>query len=163
MIEIREIKPVENEFLREMLYEAIYLADENKKPPKAIVFAPPLSKYVDNFGREGDFAFVLAADGKPVGAVWSRLFTENEKGYGFVDEKTPELSIAIVESFRNRGYGQILIEKLLRALEANGFRKVSLSVDKRNRAFNLYLKIGFEPAAAQGAAVTMVKILNKFE
>lgn len=34
MIKIREINKDENEFLREMLYEAIYFAGETKKLPK---------------------------------------------------------------------------------------------------------------------------------
>lgn len=46
MSEIREINSTEYEFLREMLYEAIYFPDEIEKPPKSIVDEPVLSKYV---------------------------------------------------------------------------------------------------------------------
>jgi ribosomal protein S18 acetylase RimI-like enzyme len=161
MIEIREIKPDETEFLREMLYAAIYFADEGKQLPFAIVFEPPISKYVDDFGREGDYAYVLVDKDELVGAVWARLFAESEKSYGFVDGETPELSIAVRENYRNRGFGRALIEKLLGALRAAGYEKVSLSVDKRNRAVGLYRKLGFETVSEQGTAFMMVKKLGK--
>lgn len=159
MTETREIKAVENKFLREMLYEAIYFPDENQKLPKSVVFEPHLSKYVDNFGRRGDFAFVLIIENDLVGAIWARLFSETDKSYGFVDEETPELSMAITEDYRNQGFGSRLIEKLFEKLKASGFEKVSLSVDKQNRAVNLYRKCGFETVSEEGTAYTMLKKL----
>jgi ribosomal protein S18 acetylase RimI-like enzyme len=159
MVEIREIKSVEYEFLREMLYEAIYFADENQKPPRSIVFEPQLSKYVDNFGQNGDLAFVIFVENEPVGAIWARLFPESYQSYGFFDETTPELSMAIKENYRNRGFGTRLLEKLLEALKINGFKKVSLSADKRNRAVNLYRRSGFETVSEQKTSLTMLKKL----
>ena len=159
MFEIREIKPDEHDFLREMLYEAIYFADENARLPKTIVNKPPLSKYIDKFGRRGDFALVLINENKLVGAVWSRLFTENEKSYGFIDERTPELSIAVLEKFRKRGFGGLMIQKLSEKLKSENFGQISLSVDKQNRAVNLYLRLGFEVVTEKGTAFTMLKKL----
>ncbi len=160
MIEVREIKKDEYEFLREMLYEAIYFPDENQKLPKSVVFEPHLSKYVDDFGRRGDFAFVLVAQGNLVGAIWVRLFSEAEKSYGFLDEKTPELSMAIKEEYQNKGFGNQLIAKLFEKLKTSGFEKVSLSVDKRNRAVSIYRKFGFETVSEQDTAYTMLKKLR---
>ena len=157
MTEIREIKENEYEFLREMLYEAIYFADENQKLPKSFVFEPHISKYVENFGRRGDFAFVLVIENELVGAIWTRIFSETVASYGFVDEETPELSMAIKENYRNKGFGNQLIAKMFEKLKASGVKKVSLSVDKRNRAVNLYRKFGFETASEQGTAFTMLK------
>lgn len=157
MTEIRELKESEYEFLREMLYEAIYFPDENKRLPKSIVFEPHLSKYVDGFGKPGDFAFVLTDATDLVGAVWTRLFSEVEKGYGFVNAETPEMSMALKTEYRNKGFGSRLIIKLLEKLKSNEFEKVSLSVDKRNRAVNLYRKFGFEPISETGTALTMIK------
>ena len=161
MIEVRKIRPGETGFLHEMLYEAIYFADEGKRLPRSIVFEPSISKYVDDFGRKGDLAYVLVDKAELIGAVWARLFAESEKSYGFVDEETPELSIAILENYRNRGFGRILIERLLSVLRADGYEKVSLSVDKRNRAVGLYRKLGFETVSEQGTAFTMVKKLSQ--
>lgn len=157
MFEIREIKQDEYEFLREMLYEAIYFVDETQKLPKSIIFEPHLSKYFENFGRDGDFAFVLTVENDLVGAIWSRLFSETDKSYGFVDEETPEFSMAIKEDYRNKGFGSRLIEKLFEKLKTKGFGKVSLSVDKRNRAVNLYRKFGFETVSDEGTAYVMIK------
>jgi ribosomal protein S18 acetylase RimI-like enzyme len=94
-----------------------------------------------------------------VGAIWTRLFSEADKNYGFVDAATPELSIAIKEDYRNRGFGNLLIAKLFERLKTSGFEKVSLSVDKRNRAVNLYRKVGFETVSEQGTAYKMLKRL----
>jgi ribosomal protein S18 acetylase RimI-like enzyme len=159
MVEIRELKSGEYEFLREMLYEAIYFADENQRLPKSIVFEPQLSKYIDNFGQKGDFAFVIVVENELVGAIWARLFPECIRGYGFFDEATPELSMAVKENYRNRGFGTRLLKKLLEALKINGFEKVSLSVDKRNRALDLYRRIGFETVSEQKTSLTMLKKL----
>ena len=159
MTEIREIKADESDFLREMLYEAIYFADESERLPKSIVSEPHLSKYVENFGRKGDFTLVLVDKNELVGAAWSRLFAADEKSYGFVDEETPEISMAIKENYRSRGFGQILIAKLSERLKADGYKKVSLSVDKRNRAVNLYQRMDFKTISEQDAALTMLKIL----
>lgn len=157
MIEIREMKKTEYGFLSELLYEAIYFPDKDQNLPKSIIFEPHISKYFENFGRKGDFAFVLTAENDLVGAIWTRLFSAADKSYGFVDEDTPELSMAIKEGYRNRGFGNQLMVKIFEKLKASGFKKVSLSVDKRNRAVNLYRRFGFEAISEQGAAYTMLK------
>jgi ribosomal protein S18 acetylase RimI-like enzyme len=159
MIKVREIKPDESEFLREMLYEAIFFADESERLPKEIVNEPHLAKYVENFGRRGDYGFVLVDENALVGAAWARLFVESEKSYGFVNEKTPEFSIAIKAEYRNQGFGSRMMETLFKKLKAEGFEQVSLSVDKLNPAVNLYFKFGFEVVAEEGTAVTMLKNL----
>jgi ribosomal protein S18 acetylase RimI-like enzyme len=160
MIIIRKIENDEYEFLREMLYQAIYLPDENQELPESIVFEPSLSKYVENFGRKGDFAFVLVCEDDLVGAVWTRLFNENAESYGFIDEHTPELSIAITKIYRNKGFGSKLIRKMLEKLKSEGFKKVSLSVDKRNQAVNLYKRTGFKVVSEKDTAYTMLKKLK---
>jgi ribosomal protein S18 acetylase RimI-like enzyme len=159
MIEIREIKPNEYDFLREMLFEAIYFPVGTEKLPTSIVDESWLSKYVENFGRKGDFAFVLVDKTELVGAVWSRLFTEDKAGYGFVDAQTPEFSIAIKKQYRNQGFGNLLMQKLFAKLNSEGFEKLSLSVDKRNSAVNLYLRIGFEVVDKEGTAYKMLRKL----
>ena len=60
----------------------------------------PVGRYVDRWGRPGDTAVVLIERFRPVGAAWYRLFKSSAPGYGFVDEQTPELTIAVVPSCR---------------------------------------------------------------
>ena len=63
------------------------------------------------WGRPGDNAVVAIDEFQPVGAAWYRLFEQDEPGYGFVDEETPELTIAVVPSRRGRGLGEELLER----------------------------------------------------
>jgi ribosomal protein S18 acetylase RimI-like enzyme len=52
-----------------------------------------------------------------------------------------------------------MIGKLFEKLASEGFEKLSLSVDKRNPAVNLYKRIGFEIISEEGTAFTMLKKL----
>ncbi len=79
------------------------------------------------------------------------------KGFGFVDEQTPELSMALKPAYRGQGIGTMLMEALLQTLQQQGYKQLSLSVDKRNRAVGWYKKLGFEIVAASGSAYTMLK------
>ena len=72
-----------------------------------------VQRYVMSWGRPGDAAVIAYCDSGNVGAAWYRLFKEREPGYGFVDEQTPELSIAVVPSCRGKGYGEELLVGLL--------------------------------------------------
>jgi [ribosomal protein S18]-alanine N-acetyltransferase len=158
-IKIRGIENGDNDFLFEMLYEAIFLPADQERPPESIIEQPHVRKYVENFGRDGDVGFLLVDGDVRVGAIWSRLFSEEEKGYGFVDERTPELGIAIRDGYRNRGFGSQLIDRVLDKLRENGTRQVSLSVDKRNPALRLYERIGFKVVREGNNACVMVKKL----
>src|SRR5207249_2223519 len=80
----------------------------------------PVYSYVNNWGRPGDTG-LLAFDGMNVhGAAWYRLFSAAEPGFGFVDERTPELTIAVVPSHRGRGTGAELLEALLERARREG-------------------------------------------
>ena len=55
-------------------------------------------------------------------------------GFGFVDEGTPELTIAVVPSHRGHGTGAELLEALLERARAEGYTRVSLSAEPDRRA-----------------------------
>ena len=95
-------------------------------------------------------------EGFPVGAAWYRLFKEGEPGYGFVDEQTPELAIAVVPSRRGRGLGEELLEALIARARRDGFRRLSLSVDRDNPAIGLYERFGFRKVEEHGRSWTML-------
>ena len=98
-------------FLRDMLHHAYYWRE---RVPGSLV-----SRYVRGWGRPGDTAVIALDGGFPVGAAWFRVFKADEPGYGFVDEQTPELAIAVVPSQRGKGVGeQLLLALLERAREA---------------------------------------------
>lgn len=159
-VEIRAISQEEFKFLFDLVYEAGYVPDGMERPPKSFVYEPAVSRYVEDFGRTGDIAHVLVDGHELVGGIWSRLFSGECRGYGFVDESTPELGMAIFDGYRGRGFGTRLMQQLIDDLIAHGFRKVSLSVDRRNPALRLYERFGFEVVRENGNAYTMLKCLS---
>jgi len=121
----------------------------------------PLARYVENWGRSGDVALIATETGHRVGAAWFRLFKEAAPGYGFVDERTPELAIAVVPNARGKGVGTALLEALLRDARAAGYPTISLSVDRANAgAIELYGRHGFEQVAEDEDSVTMLAQLD---
>lgn len=103
---IREMQSQEYVLLDNFLYEAIFQRDETNLVPKSIINKPELQVYINQFGkRKDDYCLCAEVDGKIVGAVWVR----NIKGYGSIDEITPELDISLYREFS--GYG-ILTSKL---------------------------------------------------
>ena len=126
-------------FLRDMLHHAYYWKE---RMPDA---GPgPVQLYVKAWGRPGDTGMIALVDGFPVGAAWFRLFEETSPGYGFVDEQTPELAVAVVPNARGKGVGSALLGSLLDRARADGYPALSLSVDRHNEgAIALYGHYGF--------------------
>ena len=87
---------------------------------------------------------IALVDGFPVGAAWFRLFKQGSPGYGFVDEQTPELAVAVVPNARGKGVGSALLDSLIDRARTDGYTALSLSVDRHNeRAIALYEQYGF--------------------
>jgi len=139
-------------FLRDMLHHAYYWRE---RVPGSLV-----SRYVRGWGRPGDTAVVALDGGFPVGAAWYRVFTADEPGYGFVDEQTPELAIAVVPSKRGHGIGDELLKALIETARASGYGRLSLSVEPGNPARKLYERHGFAVVDEGAEAWTMVTELG---
>ena len=107
---------------------------------------------MNNWGRPGD-AGLIAWENGPVGAAWYRLFSAAAPGFGFVDERTPELTIAVVPSRRGSGLGAELMQALLQRARDEGHTAVSLSAEKGMT--NRYERHGFHPVEEQDGTVTM--------
>ena len=138
---IREMTVMEYPLLNEFLYEAIFIPDGIKPPPKNIIASPELQVYVERFGAlKDDFALVVEIEGKVVGAVWVRIMND----YGHIDEETPSLAISLYKEYRGQGIGTDMMKEMLSLLKAHGYKRVSLSVQKANYAAEMYRKIGFE-------------------
>ncbi len=145
------------DFLWEMLYHASYAAELGVPSPAALRDHSDLARYVDGWGRPTDLG-VIAVDaetGERAGAAWLRLLTGNAKGYGYVDDDTPELAIAVLPAHRGKGVGGQLLRELLDAARGT-LRAVSRSVRADNPARRLYERIGFRTVYAAGASVTMM-------
>ena len=139
-----------------MLRHAYYWRE---RMPRGDIDAP-VYRYVMNWGRPGDAAVIALDAGHRVGAAWYRLFKQEEPGYGFVDEQTPELSIAVVPSRRGRGLGDGLLRALLDEARRNGFGQISLSVEPENPALRLYERFGFQKVGESGGSWTMLARLD---
>jgi GNAT superfamily N-acetyltransferase len=138
--ELRAATVSDEPFLWEMLYLALFVPHGQPPLPRSILRSPALSHYVEDWGmRRGDLGLIALIDGAPVGAAWLRYFAASDPGFGFVDERTPELSIAVVPAHRGKGIGSRLIQRLL-----EGVHSISLSCDPANPAWGLYARFGFE-------------------
>jgi ribosomal protein S18 acetylase RimI-like enzyme len=143
-------------FLRDMLHHAYYWKE--RKPDAG---PGPVQLYVKAWGRRGDTAMIAVLEGFPVGAAWYRLFKAGAPGYGFVDEQTPELAVAVVPNARGKGVGSALISALVDRARNDGFSALSLSVDKHNMgAIGLYEHMGFERVQEHGDSLTMRVLLS---
>ena len=137
---IREMTAQEYPLLDDFLYEAIFVPEGVDPPSKSIITAPELQIYVKDFGTsKDDFSLVAEVENKIIGAVWVRIMND----YGHIDDRTPSLAISLYKKYRGQGIGSSLIKEMLSLLQAHGYKRVSLSVQKANYAAKLYQKIGF--------------------
>jgi GNAT superfamily N-acetyltransferase len=154
---IRPATQDDADFLNTMLYEAArWNPDWPREPMEEVLDEPMLRRYHEGWGRAGDGGVIAEIDGEPIGAAWYRVFTAEVPGYGFVDEKTPELSIAVVPLHRRKGIGGTLVRAAMVNAREEGFQTLSLSVAVHNRSRMMYQRVGFEKVGEQGESWTML-------
>ncbi len=141
---IREIKPSEIKILEDFLYEAIFQRDEENLLPRDIINKPEVRVYIEGFGKPDDLCLVAEIDGTIAGAVWTRILSDGIKGYGNIDNKTPEFAISLYKQYRNKGIGTELMKEMLNLLRTIGYERASLAVQKDNYVFKMYKNVGFE-------------------
>lgn len=140
MTQFRQIRTDETALLDDFLYEAIFIPDGVSAPPKSIIENEDLQVYVRNFGKQADDRCLVAeCDGKVVGAVWTRVMND----YGNIADGIPSLAMSLYKEYRNKGIGTALLEQMLQLLRKDGYKQVSLSVQKANYAVRMYRKAGF--------------------
>lgn len=159
-IELRPLTVADEPFLWEMLYQAIYVPEGHPPFPREILQEPQISRYVQGWGRADDLGFVALDAGKPVGAVWARLLKGENRGFGYVDDMTPELTIAILPEYRGKGIGSTLITQLLETARPC-YKAICLSVSPDNPAKRLYQRLGFEVIKEDSSALTLIRHLSK--
>ncbi|MBR2779546.1 MAG: GNAT family N-acetyltransferase [Firmicutes bacterium] len=138
---IRPLRKEETELLKDFLYEAIFIPEGVEPPDRSIVELPELALYYEDFGSgRADNCLVAEADGRVIGAVWTRIMQD----YGHVDENTPSFAISLYEEYRGKGTGTAMMQKMLALLKSQGWEKTSLAVQKANDAVLLYEAVGFK-------------------
>ncbi len=142
-IRIRPVRAADQAFISTMQYEALFVPPGASPLPHSLLDDANVRPYHVEFGtRPGDVGRIAEGiDGEPVGAAWVRQVD----GYGFVDDRTPELGVAVVPPVRGSGIGTALLESLIAAVP-----RCSLSVDTRNPALRLYERLGFRLVRMDG-------------
>lgn len=154
---IRKIKTDEYKILDDFLYEAIFIPKGIEPPPKSIIEQPELQVYVENFGKKDDCCLVAEKNGKIIGAVWVRIMDD----YGHIADNIPSLAISLYKEFCGHGIGMALLDNILSLLKSENYEKVSLSVQKENYAYRMYLKSGFEVVDENDEEYIMICDLKK--
>jgi ribosomal protein S18 acetylase RimI-like enzyme len=155
---LRRLEPNDEAILYEMLYQAIFVPEGGEPPAREIVYQPQLSKYVKDFGKVSDRGYVAFDNKEPIGATWLRLLSRDNKGYGYVNDETPELTIAVMPGYQGQGIGTALLEHLFKEAKEN-YQSISLSVWRENPVYRLYQRLGFETIKQNENDVVMLKRL----
>ena len=79
----------------------------------------------------------VTADGARLGVAWYRLFSAEEPGAGFITVDVLELAMGVVAEARGKGIGGALLDALLALAREQGFRALSLTVERQNPARRL--------------------------
>lgn len=147
-------------FLSQMLFEAFFWNPEAARPGLAQFLQDPEFQLLDNWGRRGDYCLISEKEGIPVAAAWYRLWTAENHSYGYLDDATPELGMAVHRPHRSMGIGRALLKALCKDAIAQGFSQLSLSVDPSNFALHLYESEGFQKVGESGTSWTYAKHLS---
>jgi ribosomal protein S18 acetylase RimI-like enzyme len=141
---IRPAASSDQQFLFEMMYQALFIEEGQEPFPLDVVYRPEIARYIKDWGRAGDLGFIAedARSNEPIGAVWSRLSSADDQGFAYIDDETPELGIALSPQFRGQGIGTALLKHLLEAAK-HLHPAISLSVSPNNPAIRLYERLGF--------------------
>ena len=159
---IKAIQPADYHLLADMLYHAIHVPEGEEYPPREIVQEPPLKRYIETWGRDQyDQALLAIVGSDTVGTVWGRVFSESSPGFGFIDNQTPELSIALLPAFRGQGIGTQLLQAIIARYQELDISQLSLSVSKQNPALRLYQRLGFTTVEESDTSLIMKKVLNQ--
>lgn len=156
---IRRLNSDDEDFIREILFHAVYVGEDDPPLKRSFLDEPRIAPYTQDFGKkEGDFGYAFVnKEGRDIGAAWLRFLP---LGYAYLDDETPELTVGFFPGYTGRGYGSELLTRLLEAAK-DQYPAVCLSVDRRNRAQVLYRRLGFVPLRMRGIAIIMRRVFRE--
>jgi ribosomal protein S18 acetylase RimI-like enzyme len=148
-VTLREARDSDEPFLlrvyastREEELAPVPWSDEQKAGFIAMQFAARSSHYAQHYtGMTSDIVLV---DGQPAGCL-------------LVDRWTSEIrivDIALLPAFRGRGAGGELLAELMDEATEMG-KRLSVHVERENRARSLYERLGFRPVGETGVYLRM--------
>jgi GNAT superfamily N-acetyltransferase len=157
-VTLRPAVATDGGFLASMLREAF-----NWNPERvpltldAILDTPEIARYIVDWQLPGDVGVIAEILDHPVGAAWVRLFQAPDRGFGYVADDVPELTIGVAVGHRGDGIGTVLMHTLEPAAAEAGYRKISVSVERANYAQAWYTKLGYRVVFNDRHSDTMVK------
>jgi ribosomal protein S18 acetylase RimI-like enzyme len=148
-VALRPIEDADQSFLqrvyastREQELAPVPWSAEQKEAFVAMQFAAQSAHYAEHYS--GMTSDVVLVDGEPAGRL---LVARWRAEIRIVD-------IALLAEFRGRGAGgELLAELIDEATEMN--KRLSIHVERDNRALGLYQRLGFEPVGETGVYLRM--------
>ncbi|MFT4214000.1 MAG: GNAT family N-acetyltransferase [Microbacterium sp.] len=158
---VRAATQADGVFLADMVVEAANWRPGAARLRHQVLAQPEQSRYVSGWMRPGDAGFVAVdMQGSALGAAWYRMLPRTEPGFGYVGTGVPELIIGVRPIWRAHGVGRTLLQRLCEHARAQGFGRISLSVERGNFAQSLYRTEGFAVTHVGFGRDTMVKRLR---
>jgi GNAT superfamily N-acetyltransferase len=158
---VRAAAQADGAFLGDMVVEAANWRAGTGRRRHEILASAEHNRYLSGWMRPGDAGFIAVDDlGAPVGAAWYRMLPRSDPGFGFAGTGVPELIIGVRPIWRAHGVGRALLQRLCEHARAQGYARLSLSVERDNFASTLYRSEGFSVTQSAIGRDTMVKRLR---
>ena len=154
-VTVRDATSEDLGFVKLMLYEAANRPGDAWPGFEESMNDPKNRRFWGEFPRPGDVGVIAQSRAHPIGAAWIRTFVGAERGR-WDDAEVPVLAIGVVEGWRGRGVGGVLIDALLERARSLGVRAIDLTAGSFNEAgVRLYHSFGFVDIATHGDVIRM--------
>ena len=150
---IRQVTQDDIPFLWEMIYYASRMPEDGTASSDAARFDPYVNIYVKDWGRRGDCGVVAYEPQslRKLGAAWIRFLTDDKSHYGYYDDETPELAIAVLPEMKGQGVGSALLSHMIEMARGQ-VPAIVLTVRNDNPARHLYERCRF---------IVISKVINR--